>query len=79
MAYKEDVWKDLLLKFELPPCHKSECFKMMGSMLNTWRSMLRGYCKKYQSNAERLANVPPLVKRRQWKEFVANECTVDAQ
>ncbi|KAM7496524.1 hypothetical protein LguiA_020938 [Lonicera macranthoides] len=52
----------------------------MGTMLKTWRHTLRdNYYKKYQSDAERLANVPPLVKREQWKEFVANEGTIDAQ
>ncbi|KAM7469182.1 hypothetical protein LguiA_007365 [Lonicera macranthoides] len=61
-------------KFELSWCHKSECFKMMGTMLKTWRHTLRdNYYKKYQSDAERLANVPPLVKREQWKEFVAKD------
>ncbi|KAM7475164.1 hypothetical protein LguiB_022407 [Lonicera macranthoides] len=49
-------------------------------MLRTWRTKLRRrYFNKYKTNAKRLANVPPFVKREQWREFVEKESMTDAK
>ncbi|KAF9601804.1 hypothetical protein IFM89_023335 [Coptis chinensis] len=68
---KDKLWDCILEEFDLPPCRKGTTLYKINRAWKQRKSGLR--CKwydKFPTDVERKINVPPLVKKEDWEQFV---------
>ncbi|KAF9599253.1 hypothetical protein IFM89_036551 [Coptis chinensis] len=68
---KDKLWDCILEEFDLPPCRKGTTLHKLNIAWKQRKSSLR--CKwydKFPTDVKQKRNIPPLVKKEDWEQFV---------
>ncbi|KAJ6803433.1 uncharacterized protein M6B38_108485 [Iris pallida] len=67
----EMIWSSVKENTNAPDGFKAICFTKMGISWKAFKHRVKDFYKKFETDAERLANVPPRVEPSQWPTLVA--------